>query len=150
LQRGAGQRVKNQEFLDTLAGASLQWLPPSVNAMQELIWGMFNQDGDSSFSRADVERVVRNEGGNAAEAGALWAVLSPDGEKTVTAQKFATNSYLTVALGNMQASIRTDVDEARFNKKLADIKSGSVLDFSFGDGQGGGSSIGSNVLDINV
>lgn len=121
----ASKLFKNDDFLTQLAKSSFKELPPSADAVQELLWGMLNTRGDSSINEQDVRAAVTNAGGSSADGTALWSSLDPNFKGSMTAQEFVNNLFVTTAIKELMPNIRSDVDDRRAEVDLQKVQDGS-------------------------
>jgi hypothetical protein len=132
--------LSNGDFLQSLANKSSQWVAPSKGLVMAVLWGLVNPSERSFITQDDVRLAIYNEEGSTVQADALWAQFSPDKKTSVSAADFATNLYLSKALGANGTQLTEAIDEARRKSDITAASAGNVLDGFVG---GGGS-----VLDL--
>jgi hypothetical protein len=135
--------MKDTGLLETLAGNSSIYVPPGFSQVLSLLWGVMNQDGNSSISKRDIEHAVRLEGGSTSDADALYGQLNtkdPNGTNLasdVKAGDFASNAYLGFAVVNNLASEQDAVNQQRIQDQTLAVSNNSILLYIFGGGSSG-------------
>lgn len=121
--------IKSPDILEFLVSHSFKALPPSKGMIMSALWATLNTSGSRELMQSDVEKAVREAGGNATASTAFWAQLNPDRKKGISAHDFTSNDYLNQSVSSTLKSVREAVEQRRQEDALKAGTSNSLLDF---------------------